>query len=175
MKSTENALFLVLQLVLQIKLLFVTLCFTVKGGICVTFDEVKYKLESVLNTDNLIDVKLAEVNELRRRLTDVKSPSFGDRVQATKDPDKITLVIGKIIELENEINADIDKLIDDKKTCRELIERLQSNVYKVILYRIYFEGKTLKTLANSLKMSVRQVARIRNKAIVQIAEISKCP
>lgn len=164
-----------LQLVLQIKLLFVTLCFTVKGGICVTFDEVKCKLESVLNTDNLIDTKLAEVNELRRRLTDVKSPSFGDRVQATKDPDKITLVIGKIIELENEINADIDKLIDDKKTCRELIERLQSNVYKVVLYRIYFEGKTLKTLANSLKMSVRQVARIRNKAIVQIAEISKCP
>ena len=164
-----------LQLVLQIKLLFVTLCFTVKGGICVTFDEVKCKLESVLNTDNLIDAKLAEVNELRRRLTDVKSPSFGDRVQATKDPDKITLVIGKIIELENEINADIDKLIDDKKTCRELIERLQSNVYKVVLYRIYFEGKTLKTLANSLKMSVRQVARIRNKAIVQIAEISKCP
>ena len=160
---------------LQIKLLFVTLCFTVKGGIYVTFDEVKCKLESILNTDNLIDVKLAEVNELRRRLTDVKSPSFGDRVQATKDPDKITLVIGKIIELENEINADIDKLIDDKKTCRELIERLQSNVYKVILYRIYFEGKTLKTLANSLKMSVRQVARIRNKAIVQIAEISKCP
>ena len=160
---------------LQIKLLFVTLCFTVKGGICVTFDEVKCKLESILNTDNLIDVKLAEVNELRRRLTDVKSPSFGDRVQATKDPDKITLVIGKIIELENEINADIDKLIEDKKTCRELIERLQSNVYKVILYRIYFEGKTLKTLANSLKMSVRQVARIRNKAIVQIAEISKCP
>ena len=140
-----------------------------------TFDEVKCKLESVLNTDNLIDVKLAEVNELRRRLTDVKSPSFGDRVQATKDPDKITLVIGKIIELENEINADIDKLIDDKKTCRELIERLQSNVYKVILYRIYFEGKTLKMLANNLKMSVRQVARIRNKAIVQIAEISKCP
>lgn len=160
---------------LQIKLLFVTLCFTVKGGICVTFDEVKYKLESVLNTDNLIDAKLAEVNELRRRLTDVKSPSFGDRVQATKDPDKITLVIGKIIELEDEINADIDKLIDDKKTCRELIERLQSNVYKVVLYRIYFEGKTLKTLANSLKMSVRQVARIRNKAIVKIAEFSKCP
>lgn len=175
MKSTENTLFLVLQLVLQIKLLFVTPCVTVKGGIYVTFDEVKCKLESVLNTDNLIDVKLAEVNELRRRLTDVKSPSFGDRVQATKDPDKITLVIGKIIELENEINADIDKLIDDKKTCRELIERLQSNVYKVVLYRIYFEGKTLKTLANSLKMSVRQVARIRNKAIVQIAEISKCP
>ena len=164
-----------LQLVLQIKLLFVTPCVTVKGGICVTFDEVKCKLESVLNTDNLIDVKLAEVNELRRRLTDVKSPSFGDRVQATKDPDKITLVIGKIIELENEINADIDKLIDDKKTCRELIERLQSNVYKVVLYRIYFEGKTLKTLANSLKMSVRQVARIRNKAIVKIAEFSKCP
>ena len=160
---------------LQIKLLFVTPCVTVKGGICVTFDEVKCKLESVLNTDNLIDVKLAEVNELRRRLTDVKSPSFGDRVQATKDPDKITLVIGKIIELENEINADIDKLIDDKKTCRELIERLQSNVYKVVLYRIYFEGKTLKTLANSLKMSVRQVARIRNKAIVKIAEFSKCP
>lgn len=146
------------------------------------FHEIKMKLNSVLSTDKLIDAKLEDINELRRRLQDVKSPSFGDRVQSTKDPDKFTNVINKIIELEKEVNEDIDKLIDNKNACRRLIESLESNFYKVVLYKIYFEGKSLKTLADSLKMSVRQIARIRNKAIVQISknsknndDFSKCP
>ena len=146
------------------------------------FHEIKTKLNSVLNADKLIDTKLVDIEELRRRLQDVKSPTFGDRVQSTKDPDKFTNVINKIIELEKEVNEDIDKLIDNKNACRELIESLESNFYKVVLYGIYFEGKSLKTLADSLKMSVRQIARIRNKAIVQISknsknndDFSKCP
>ena len=146
------------------------------------FHEIKTKLNSVLNTDKLIDTKLVDIEELRRRLQDVKSPSFGDRVQSTKDPDKFTNVINKIIELEKEVNEDIDKLIDNKNACRELIESLESNFYKVVLYKIYFEGKSLRTLADSLSVSVRQIARIRNKAIVQISknsknnnDFSKCP
>ena len=146
------------------------------------FHEIKTKLNSVLNADKLIDTKLVDIEELRRRLQDVKSPTFGDRVQSTKDPDKFTDVISKIIEMEKEVNDDIDKLIDNKNACRELIESLESNFYKVVLYGIYFEGKSLKTLANSLKKSVRQIARIRDKAIVQISknsknndDFSKCP
>ena len=146
------------------------------------FHEIKMKLNSVLSTDKLIDAKLEDIKELRRRLQDVKSPSFGDRVQSTKDPDKFTNVINKIIELEKEVNEDIDKLIDNKNACRELIESLESNFYKVVLYKIYFEGKSLRTVADSLSVSVRQIARIRNKAIVQISknsknndDFSKCP
>lgn len=146
------------------------------------FHEIKAKLNSVLNTDKLIDTKLVDIEELRRRLQDVKSPTFGDRVQSTKDPDKFTNVINKIIELEKEVNEDIDKLIDNKNACRELIESLESNFYKVVLYKIYFEGKSLRTVADSLSVSVRQIARIRNKAIVQISknsknndDFSKCP
>ena len=146
------------------------------------FHEIKMKLNSVLNTDKLIDTKLVDIEELRRRLQDVKSPTFGDRVQSTKDPDKFTNVINKIIELEKEVNEDIDKLIDNKNACRRLIESLESNFYKVVLYKIYFEGKSLRTVADSLSVSVRQIARIRNKAIVQISknsknndDFSKCP
>ena len=91
-------------------------------------------------------------------------------------------MINKIIELEKEVNEDIDKLIDNKNACRELIESLESNFYKVVLYKIYFEGKSLRTVADSLNVSVRQIARIRNKAIVQISknsknndDFSKCP
>ena len=62
------------------------------------FHEIKTKLNSVLNADKLIDTKLVDIEELRRRLQDVKSPTFGDRVQSTKDPDKFTDVISKIIE-----------------------------------------------------------------------------
>ena len=74
------------------------------------FHEIKMKLNSVLSTDKLIDAKLEDIKELRRRLQDVKSPSFGDRVQSTKDPDKFTNVINKIIELEKEVNEVAEKL-----------------------------------------------------------------
>lgn len=139
------------------------------------FLEIKNMLEDISNTDRLIDAKLVEVGELRRRLTDIKSPSFGDRVQTTKDPDKFTDTIAKITEMEAEINFEVDKLIDTKNVCRQLVESLESNFYKVVLYKLYFEGKTLREVSETLRKSIRQIARIRNNAIVQIAEISKCP
>ena len=138
-----------------------------------TFDEVKRKFEAILNLDMLIDAKLAEKRELKRRLTDIKSPSFGDRVQCTKDPDKMTDVISKIMNLEKEIDADIDRLVDNKQECRALIETLDNNLHKAVLYKIYFEGKSLKEVGYDCKRGIRQIANIRNNSFVQIAENSK--
>ena len=41
-----------------------------------TSEEVKRKFESMLDIDLLIDSKLAEKRELKRRLTDIKSPAL---------------------------------------------------------------------------------------------------
>lgn len=138
-----------------------------------TSDEVKRKFESVLNADMLIECKLAEKRELKRRLTDIKSPGFGDRVQATKDPDKFSEVFSKIIELEKEIEADIDALVDNKRECRKLAETLKNNLHKSVLYKIYFEGKTLKEVSAECNRGIRQIANIRDNSFVQIAENSK--
>ena len=138
-----------------------------------TSEEVKRKFESMLDFDLLIDSKLAEKRELKRRLTDIKSPSFGDRVQSTKDPDKFSEVFSKIIELEKEVDSDIDKLLELKKECRTLIETLKNNLHKAVLHKIYFEGKTLKLVSMECGRSIRQIANIRNDCFVQIAENSK--
>ena len=81
--------------------------------------QVKEFLNKIRYIDMMIDCKLEQINGLRDRLTSIGSPSMGDKVQSSLDPDKFTNTISKIIDLENEINADIDNLVDLKCEARK--------------------------------------------------------
>ena len=106
-------------------------------------------LENIRYTDMLIDSKLQQIKSIRERLCSA-TVSLGEKVQGSKDPDKFTDGVAKIIELEKAINADIDKLVEDKRIAREMIEELGDNVEKVILYRVYFERGKMSRIAHDL-------------------------
>ena len=93
------------------------------------------------------------------------SPTFGERVQGSKDPDKFTSGVAKIIELEKVINADIDELVDMKLKAREMIETLNVVIEKVVLYKHYFEGKSFEDIASEVYYSARWVKKIHDDAI----------
>ena len=126
--------------------------------------DVKSFLEDIKWTDMLIDTKLAQVRDLRQKMEYV-SPTFGERVQGSKDPDKFTSGVAKIIELEKVINADIDKLVDDKRVAMEMIESLDTQTEKTILYRHYFDRKTFDEIADEVYYSERWVRKIHSDAI----------
>lgn len=138
-----------------------------------TVCDVKMKFEAVMYMDRLINAKLEDIKEMRRKLSDVGSPAFGERVQATRDHDKFTGAISKIIEMENEVNAEIDRLVDLKAECRVMVEGLEKNLHKLIMYQIYFSGKTMGEVAEMCNKSIRQIANIKNACFVQIAENQK--
>ena len=129
-------------------------------------------LENIRYTDMLIDSKLQQIKNIRERLCSA-TVSLGEKVQGSKDPDKFTDGVAKIIELEKAINADIDKLVEDKRIAREMIEELGDNVEKVILYRVYFERGKMSRIAHDLGYSKRWVETRCNEAIKKLENSSQ--
>ena len=71
----------------------------------------------------------------------------------------------KIVDLQNEINADIDRLVDIKREVREMIESVPSVEGRTILEMRYINYKKWKEIAVSMHYVLRNVRYIHDKAI----------
>lgn len=132
--------------------------------------QVKEFLNKIRHIDMMIDCKCGQIKDLRDRLTSISCP-MGEKVQSTKDPDKFTDPVSKIIELEQEINEDIDKLIDLKRVARKVIEQLDNEVEKMILYKRYFENKTFEQISVEMNYSWRQIHRLHGSALHNFSKV----
>ena len=83
---------------------------------------------------------------------------------STRQPSPIENAIVKLIELENEINDDIDKLVDLKKTIMDRIASVKSDENRLILELRYLSFKTWEDIAEIMNYSYRQVHRIHSEA-----------
>ena len=130
-------------------------------------------LKKMMYIDYMIDCKIEQVTELRGRLTSIGSTVGGERVQSSKSNDKFADTIGKIVELEKNINADIDKLIDYKSKARERIELLDSDIEKVILYKRYFDKKSFEQIATECHYSWRWIHKLHSSALQNLNKVMK--
>ena len=121
----------------------------------------------------LIEEKLAAVQMLRDSLTNITARCDSERVQISKQKDKFTDTITKIVDLENEINADINILVEYKKRARELIEKLDDDILKVIMYKRYFSGKTFELIAVEINYSWRWTCKLHGRALQKLNKFYK--
>ena len=96
---------------------------------------------------------------------------MGEKVQPSLDPDKFTNPISKIIELEQEINEDIDKLVDLKRVARKAIEQLDDDVEKMVLYKRYFENKTFEQISVEMNYSWRRIHQLHSDALTNLERL----
>ena len=115
----------------------------------------------------MIDCKCDQIKSLRDRLTSISCP-MGEKVHSTKDPDKFTDPVSKIIELEQEINEDIDNLVDLKCEARKSIEQLNDDREKLVLYKRYFENKTFEQISVEMNYSWRRIHQFHSDALMQL-------
>ena len=79
--------------------------------------------------------------------------------------------IVKVIELENEINADIDRLVDLKRDIMEMINKVGNLNYQILLEMRYLGGKSWENIALDLNYNNRSVFKVHGKALKKIEEI----
>lgn len=137
----------------------------------VVFMNVKDFLNRIKKIDLLIDVKLKELSALKDRLTNITVNTEREKVQTSMVGDKFADTIAKIVDLENEINTDIDVLVDYKSQARKLIERLDDDVQKVILYDRYFRGCTFEEIAVGIGYTWRWTCKLHGRALQKLNEI----
>lgn len=116
----------------------------------------------------LIDSKIQQIKRIRESLCYAGVRYDGEKVQTSRNPDKFTDGVAKIIELEKMIDADIDALVDNKRQAREMIETLDSIVEKTVLYKRYFEGNSFDDIAVIMNYSVRRVYQLHADAISKL-------
>lgn len=128
---------------------------------------VKEYLMQIRTWNSQIDEKLAEVNKLREMACSISLNTDGDRVQTSGPSDKIGSAVAKIIDLEEEIDRDIDRLVDLKREAMKMIDELRSP-YCDVLYKRYFQFKTWELIAVETSYNIRTIYKIHGKALQKI-------
>ena len=135
---------------------------------------VKEFLNRIRKIDLLINCKLEQIEELRALLTGGSARYDSEKVQTSFENDKMTDTIAKIIELEHKINEDIDELVDKKIVAREMIEQLDDDREKIVLYKRYFDGKSFEQISVECNYSWRWVHVLHGNALKKLEEIWIC-
>ena len=124
----------------------------------------KEYLRSIKYLDNAINAKQAELDRLKRDMCSIRGISYDkDKVQGgITDSMKI---VDKIIELNNVINAEINKLVDLKAEAHNKIEKVCNEKFISLLTDIYINGYTLESEAERLGVNYRTVCRWYGQAL----------
>ena len=77
-------------------------------------------------------------------------------------------ISGKMIDLENEINANIDQLGDLKREMVTAIKSVADPEYQTLLELRYLCFKTWEQIAVEMNYSIQHIYRLRDKALAQI-------
>ena len=122
--------------------------------------------------DEKINAKLDELEKLKSIVMKI-TPTLSDSVGGSRRTDKFEDTMAKIIDLDNELNESIDKLIDRKKQIIDLLDLVEDKDQYRVLHDHYMSGKSFEKIACDMNMTYRNVCYIHGKALLAFAEIMK--
>lgn len=143
-------------------------------------EKAKEFLGQIKKINVMIENKIAEVEHWKSVAlgivpsgTDIKINGIVqqmDKVQASGSQQKMADAIIKYVDLQAEINADIDKLIDTRKNIIETIELLEAEKYD-LLHKVYVQGFTLDEVAATYGNSYSWATTLHGRALKDVEKI----
>ena len=130
----------------------------------------KEYLKQIRKANIMIDYKQRQLDELRELCTSITSPINSDKVQTSGVSDKIGDTVSKIIDLQNIINSDIDRLVDLKQEIMAVIDKLDAT-YLQLIYLRYFEFRTWEQIACEMNYSCPWIWKLHGEALQNVSEI----
>lgn len=127
-------------------------------------------LLQIQKLDKLIENKLQEVAHWKEVATGTTVCSEGDRVQSSGSKQKMADAICRYMQMEDEINAAIDRLVDTKQEIIETIEQLSIDEYD-LLHKIYVQKKELYEAAMEMDRSYRWATSVHGRALANVQKI----
>lgn len=123
--------------------------------------EYLYQLKDV---DNLISTYQEEADMLMTRLTSTTQRIKEVNVISSQK-NQFDDTIAKVLDLRNEINAQIDKYVDIKAEARKIVEKIQPLKYQTVLIKYYFQNKTFEQTAVEMGKSYQWVCELHGRAL----------
>lgn len=124
-------------------------------------------LQQYLDVDREINAKLDQIHHYRDmaiKTTQVLTP---DRVQ-TSVVNKTEIIVQKIVDLEREVDADVDRLLVIKRQVEAVIASVPDSKQRAVLSRRYINGQTWEKIAVALDISYQWVCELHGRALVEV-------
>ncbi|MCD7974378.1 MAG: hypothetical protein LUF25_00980 [Phascolarctobacterium sp.] len=130
---------------------------------------VKKYLQQAFRINQRIDskiVQLEELNALAQKCTGVITGMLRNPSPATFGMEN---VVCKIVDLQNEINADIDSLVDLKAEIMHAIKTVDDIDCRLLLERRYLGMKTWEEIAYDMCKTGRNIHMLHDRALKKLS------
>ena len=125
----------------------------------------KEYLSQAYNLDLRISSKLAQLDSLRSLTQKVNVSYDRQPVSHTRNVSSLEDTILHLIEVENEINASIDALVNLKMEIAASIAGVENTDYQILLEQRYICFHSWEKIASELQCTVRWVHELHKRAL----------
>lgn len=131
----------------------------------------KEYLQQVRSKNSEINNLMGDKEQLRELMYSFGGSPEGERVQSSRNNDKLGSLYARLDKKEREITEKIDNLIDFKSKVSSEINQLCDGRYKEVLYKRYIQMKTWELIAVELNYTYNYVIQLHGQALL---EFQKC-
>ena len=128
----------------------------------------KEYLAQAYRIDQRINSKLEQIVSLRELATKATSTLSDTPPSGSRNVHSMEGIIVKMMELENEINADIDVLVDLKKEIMSIIKKINNPEQQTLLELRYLCFKTWEQIAVDMGYSIQNAYKVHDRALKNI-------
>lgn len=125
-------------------------------------------LKQVKKIDLQIHNKLIEKQQWMDIAMGITASMEGERVQSSGSPSKMADAVGRCVDMEQEINSLVDKLVDIKKEVIAVIERLDSATEYDVLHRRYIQYQSLQEIADHYGYDYGWATTVHGRALKNV-------
>lgn len=134
----------------------------------------KEYLSEVQRLQSVIEHKREKVREYRHAIKSVSSARMNPaKVQVCRAADQIGDMVGKIIDLEAEIQKDMVDIAYKRHEIINMIHGLDSAAHMQVLFGRYIQCRGLDAIAKGMGKSYRYVIEMHGKALEEFEMVNK--
>ena len=118
--------------------------------------------------DTRIDSKIQQVSRLRDLATKCTSTLSDMPKNPSPNQSNMENIICKIVDLENEINSDIDRLVDLKREIVGVIKEVENTDFQTLLEKRYLSYLTWEQIAKDLGFGIDNIFKLHRLALKNV-------
>lgn len=128
----------------------------------------KEYLNQAHRLDQRIDAKIAQVASLNELATKCTATLTGMPRTPNSGGSTLADTVCKIIDLQEEINRDIDRLVDLKREIMSVIKQVENLEYQTLLEKRYLCFRTWEQIAVDMGYDLRWLYRLQRRALSEV-------
>ena len=128
-------------------------------------------LEQACRLEEQLNSKLAQLEELNSLATKTTSTLSGLPHDSNRTHSRLEDVIVKIVGMQEEINADIDRMVDLRIEIQAKIAALGNPDHRVILERRYLCGDRWEEIAQEMNLTTRYILQLHREALAEMEKL----